>query len=164
MSSLIWPMSASVVAHISLQSLVSTYLDSLIYPEIIVTTFCILGYHICKCLDFFRSRLMPCHEITPPKKGILICLKRPLPLFSFKFASLYIQSTLPNVSAQSLPCWSNPAIKMSSTILDTFGILLSTLSIFFWNMSPVGAAPNGNLVYLYLPNGQENVLKYEDFI
>ena len=29
-------------------------------------------------------------------------------------------------------------------------------------MSPADAAPNGNHMYLYLQNGQENVVKYDD--
>ena len=33
---------------------------------------------------------------------------------------------------------------------------------FLWNMSPASATQNGILVNLYLPNWQENVVKYED--
>ena len=29
-------------------------------------------------------------------------------------------------------------------------------------MCPTGAAPNGSLMYQYLPNGKENVVRYED--
>ena len=53
-----------------------------------------------------------------------------------------------------------PAIKISSAILKTFGTPLNISSIFFWNMSPTGVTPNVNHIYLYLPNGQENV-KYD---
>ena len=36
------------------------------------------------------------------------------------------------------------------------------VSIFFWNMSNAGATSNGNHMYLYLANGQENMVKYGD--
>ena len=58
-----------------------------------------------------------------------------------------------------LPNLSNPAIGMSSAIADTFGIPLKNLSIFLLNMSPVGATTNGIHMFLYLPNGQENVVE-----
>ena len=31
------------------------------------------------------------------------------------------------------------------------------------HMSPAGASLNGNLMYLYLPNGQDNVVKNNNF-
>ena len=46
--------------------------------------------------------------------------------------------------------------------MKTGDISLNNLSIFFWNMSPAGTTPNGNGMYLYLPNGHENVVKYDD--
>ena len=44
--------------------------------------------------------------------------------------------------------------------MKIYGILLNILSM-FWNMSPTGAIPNDNLVYLNLPNGQENLVNYD---
>ena len=35
--------------------------------------------------------------------------------------------------------------------------------ISFWNISPADDAPISKLIYQYLPNGQENVIKYVDF-
>ena len=29
-------------------------------------------------------------------------------------------------------------------------------------MAPTGAAPNGNITYLYLPKGHGNIAKYDD--
>ena len=40
---------------------------------------------------------------------------------------------------------------------NTFGIYLNSSPIFLWNMSPAGAIPNGNLLYLYLPNWHVNL-------
>ena len=57
----------------------------------------------------------------------------------------------------------NPVCRISSAILNTLDIYLNSLVIFFLNMSPAGITPNSNCMYLYLPNGQENVVKYEDF-
>ena len=34
---------------------------------------------------------------------------------------------------------------------------------FCWNISPTGTAPNGSHLYLYLPNWQANVVRYDDF-
>ena len=53
------------------------------------------------------------------------------------------------------------AIKMTLAIPKTLGIPLNNLSILYWNMSPSDATLNGNHVYLYLPNGQGNVFKYD---
>ena len=58
---------------------------------------------------------------------------------------------------------SKPAIKMSSTIPKTFGILVNNLSIFLWRISSTGAILNGSLMYWNLPNGQEDVVRYDNF-
>ena len=44
------------------------------------------------------------------------------------------------------------------------GISLNSSSIFFWNMSPAGAALNGNLIYQSKTNGQEPIVKYDDLL
>ena len=49
----------------------------------------------------------------------------------------------------------------SSAVQNTVGMLLNNLSFFYWNILPAGAAPNVSLTYWYLPNGQENVIKYD---
>ena len=70
--------------------------------------------------------------------------------------------TFPNVSSWSLPYSSKPAIKMSPAMPNTFGILLNKSSILFWTLSPAGGALNDSLMYLYMPNGQENIVKNDD--
>ena len=45
---------------------------------------------------------------------------------------------------------------------NTVGMSLKITSILHWNMSPASAALNGKCLYLYLPNGQANVVKYDD--
>ena len=50
------------------------------------------------------------------------------------------------------------AVKMFSAIPKTFGIQLNSSSIFFWNMSTAGAAPNGNHIYLYMPMDKKMLL------
>ena len=50
-----------------------------------------------------------------------------------------------------------------SSAQKTLGMSMKRSSIFLWNIFPVGAASNGSIVYLYLPNEQENVIKYDDF-
>ena len=61
------------------------------------------------------------------------------------------------------PYSSKPAIKISSAIPNIFGMPLKNSYIFFWNMSPARAALNGDFIYLYLSNGQENIVKYDAF-
>ena len=51
---------------------------------------------------------------------------------------------------------------ISSAKYTVLGKSLNVSSLFLWNMSPVGAAPNDNLLYLYLPNWHANVVKYDD--
>ena len=51
---------------------------------------------------------------------------------------------------------------MSSAMPNTFGKSLNISSIFHWNISPAGAAPNSSLLYLYLPNWHVNVVRYDD--
>ena len=46
----------------------------------------------------------------------------------------------------------------------TFGISLQMSSILHWNMSPTGTAPNSRHLYWYLPNGQANVVRYDDLV
>ena len=46
----------------------------------------------------------------------------------------------------------------------TFGMLPKISSILCWNISPTGAAPNGNHLYQYLPNGYANVVRYDDLV
>ena len=41
-----------------------------------------------------------------------------------------------------------------------FGMSLNILSIVCWNILPTSAAPNWSLLYLYLPNWQANVARY----
>ena len=96
----------------------------------------------CTCLG---SWFTPCWEITSPKKGMPVHLKRYLSLLAFKFVYLHTLSTLADVALWCLPCSSESAIKISSAILKTLDILLSSSSIFFWDMSCTGAAPNGNV-------------------
>ena len=50
---------------------------------------------------------------------------------------------------------------MSSAMPNKFGKYLNILSVFLWNISPVGAAPNGYLFYLYLPHWHGNVVMYD---
>ena len=45
----------------------------------------------------------------------------------------------------------------------TFGMSLNISSILGWNMSSTCSAPNGSCLYLYLPNWQANVVRYNDF-
>ena len=40
---------------------------------------------------------------------------------------------------------------------------LNNSSIFCWNILPDSVVPSGSLIHQYLPNGQENVVKYDDF-
>ena len=44
-----------------------------------------------------------------------------------------------------------------------FGSSLNISSVFLCYMSPVGGAPNGSHLYLYLQNWCENVVKYDGF-
>ena len=45
---------------------------------------------------------------------------------------------------------------------NAFGSSLGISSVFLWNMSPAGAAPNGSCLYLYLQNWHENMVRYDD--
>ena len=110
---------------------------------------------------FLASRLTPYWEITSPKKGFSVYLNRNSSLIHFRFACLHILHTLSNMTLWSLPSSSIPAIKMSSASLNAWGISLKNLSIFFWNLSHACSTPNGNHMYLHLPHGQENMVKYD---
>ena len=93
--------------------------------------------------------------------GTDVHLKWHLSLFNFKWTCLPLCNTLHTVSSWSLPSVSYPATNISSVIPNTLGRSLNILSIFLWNISPAGAAPNGNCLYLYLPNWHANVIKYD---
>ena len=72
-------------------------------------------------------------------------------VFSVPDLLLYISGIL-HVLPWPVPSSPYPTIKISTAMPNTFGISLNISFIFLWNMTPAEAAPNGNLVYLYLPN------------
>ena len=88
------------------------------------------------------------------RNGICLC-------FSFKLTYLHLCSTLCSLPSKSLPSTSYPTTKMSSAIPNTLGKCLNILSVFLWNISPVGATPNSNCLYLSLPNWHGNVARYD---
>ena len=93
-----------------LQSLVKTYIGSLVYPEMTaVPSFLDVGgsMSVSAC-TFLQSGLMPCQEIILPKNGILVHLKKTLIFASFKFSCLHTLSTLSNVSSWAFPSSSKP--------------------------------------------------------
>ena len=113
------------VAHILLQSLVKTYLDNF-HPGMPRVLFWILVVEYLEMCELFKDLgSHPFCESKSPKKGMLVHLKRHLSLLSFMFACLHTQSTLSNVSSWYLTSSLKPAIKMSSVILNTFGIPLN---------------------------------------
>ena len=101
---------------------------------------------------FLGSGLTSCWEITLPKK-FLVHLHRYLFLLHFKFACLHILM----FTLWSLPSTTEPTTEMSSAIPRTLRHSTKKF-IFFWNVSPTGTTPNGNHMYLYLPNGKEMYL------
>ena len=107
--------------------------------------------------------LVVLHNITSPKNGTDIHLKWHLSLFSFRLTSLHLCSTFCTISSWSLPFSSYPTTKMSPAMPKTFGMSWQISLIFCWNISPAGAAPNGSHLYLYLPNWQTNVVRYDAF-
>ena len=123
-----------------LQSLVKTYLCSLVYIGMTAAlSFPLVG--LCPLLLGFclGPDSHPSHEIILPMKGIFVLLNIHLSLLSFRFCSLYIHCTFFSISSWSLPGLSNSTIKMSSAMPMTLGIQLNRLSIFFWNTSAAGA-------------------------
>ena len=46
---------------------------------------------------------------------------------------------------------------------NTFSSSLNISSIFLCNILPAAAPPNGSYLYLYLPNWQDYIVKYDDF-
>ena len=53
-------------------------------------------------------------------------------------------------------------MKMSSVKLNTLGKVLNISSIFLLKISPAGAAPNGNHLYLNLPKQHTKAVRYDD--
>ena len=56
-----------------------------------------------------------------------------------------------------------PTKNKSSAMPNAFDNSLNISSIFLWNMPAAMAAPNGRLLYLYMPHRKENVAKYDHF-
>ena len=52
---------------------------------------------------------------------------------------------------------------MSSAMPNMFGRSLNILSVFFWNMSPAGAALNGSFTDLYLPTLHATIVSNKMF-
>ena len=76
---------------------------------------------------------------------------------------MHLCSTLCTIALRYVSSSSYLITKISSTMPKTFGMSLNISSIFCWNMLPTGAAPNRSGMYLYLPNWQANVVRYNDF-
>ena len=62
-----------------------------------------------------------------------------------------------------LPSLSYPEIKISIALLNVFGSSLNNLSNFLWNILPLGVALSSSLIYLYLPNVHNRMVRYDDF-
>ena len=124
--------------------------------------FCFWRWYLQRCFELLWVwfHTMPGYEFT--KYGTDVHLKWNLSLFSFRFTCLHIWSTFIVYHHGSLLSTSYPTTKLSSAIPNTFGKSLYISYIFLCNISPAGAAPNSNLLYLYLPQWHANVVRYED--
>ena len=122
--------------------------------------FLILEGYLCWCFEILWVRFsdMPGSDLT--RNGTDVHLKQHSSLFSCKSTYLHLCSTFSSVSLWSLPSVSYPTAKMMSAIANTFGKSLNISSIFLWNICPVGAVPNGNLLYLCQLNWHANVVRY----
>ena len=117
------------------------------------------GISVIAC-TLWGSGWTPCLDTIWPKKGALMHLKWHLHLFNLrvsKWPPIFVNCL--HVLPWSLQSVSYPTIKTTSVILKTLGSSLKILSIFHWNASPTGAAPNNNILYPYLQNLKENVDK-----
>ena len=119
--------------------------------SISMSAFSFCGSGFAPCWIWFHQKM----ALMYTWNGICLCLVSDLP-------SLQICSTLCNVSSWCFLLASYPTTKMSLAILNTFGNSLNILLIFLWNQSPAGDPPNGNLLYLYLPNCYVNIMRYDD--
>ena len=155
-------MSASRVVQIPLQSLVRMYSGSLPYPGMTAVLFVLGGNISINALTLAGSGLNLCLEITSLKNGMHVHWINPS-LFSFRLACQHLYNTFSNLTPLSLPFASNPTIIISSAMPKTLAVSLNDFSIFLWYKTLTSVAPNGSLTYQYLPNGQENVIKYDDF-
>ena len=82
------------------------------------------------------------------KKGMLVHLHRLFILIKLYISYLHTHSTFSTILFWSFPHSSKPVIKISPAVTNTFNVPLNNSSIFFWNMSSTGAAPNGSLIYI----------------
>ena len=128
--------------------------------ELLIVVWC---WHVCEGFDFLwvwlyssQYHLSKERDGGAPKMTFCLCLILSWPL-------LYLCSTLCTTASWSTPLSSYPITKMSSAMPKMFGISLNISSILHWNMLPTSAAPNGSHLYLYLPNGHANVVRYDDF-
>ena len=101
-------------------------------------------------LSWVRSHTISGYYLT--KNGTNIHLKWHLALLSFRFICPHICSTFCSVSSWSLPLLSYPTTKMPSTKTNSFGKSLNIFFYFSLKHISLGATPNGNVLYMYLPN------------
>ena len=109
-----------------------------------------LGYDSCTSVslcNFLDSGLTSCLKIVSLLDGMLVHLKRELSV-NFQVCLSAYSNTLSKV--------------VMSAMLRTWGIPWKISSISSWSMLPTGVTPNSSCIYLYLPNGQEKVVKYDD--
>ena len=116
---------------------------------IAVLSFGLGGIMFVSTCTFLASGLTPYYNVSNNRN-----VGTPKKAFSFRLACQHILSNLCNDTSWFLSS-SNPKTRMSSAMQNTLGMLLQSLYIYFWNMSPAVTTPNDNHMYLYLPNGMK---------
>ena len=102
------------------------------------------------------------HVIISLKNGMLVHLNRHLSLLSFILACLHILNMLLSVASWCLPMSLNPSMRMSSAIPNTFGSPGTAHPSFSGTYLQLVHTLSGSHIYLYLPKGQEKVVRYDD--
>ena len=125
--------------------------------------FCTGGVISVNAFSFLALSLIPHMGMISSKKWDSWAPKTTFVFVYFRFTFLHISSALQRVLSWSLPS-SLPTTNMSSAIPNTFSSSLNITSTFLCNLSRAGDALNGSYLYLCLPDGHANVVKYDDFL
>ena len=167
--------SAVLVICIHLLCCERTYWDNLLFQGLLTE----IIYYSKDCLEFFwvfgggisfialtfcRSGFTPFLDIIWPKNRVFVYLKWHLSSFSVRFTCLHTCRTLLQcvimILTISIITYNQNNISVAIKIRQIYKYF--KYFVFLWNISPVWAVLNGNLLYLYLPNWHVNAVRYDD--
>ena len=125
--------------------------------------FCFGLQHISLCLNISWIWTHPMPQNYSAINGMHVPIKEHFSLFSFRFACLHLCNNCFNLLSWSLTSATNSVIKKIISNAKDTRLVIEQFVYFLFEHIVSWCCSLQSLVYQYLPNGQENVFRYDDF-